>query len=63
MNNMFHHFVDLKIAAAGALVMAVNLTGFDVSLKILGSLIFIGYTIRRWYIMENKFKKDNQDEN
>ncbi len=60
MNN-FYHLLDLKLSIAGVLFLAVSLSQFDVGLKILGTLIFIGYNIRRWYLMEKNINKNKYD--
>ena len=57
MNNFFH-LLDLKLSIAGALFLAVSLSGLEIQLKIVGSVLFIGYNIRRWHLMEKKNKKD-----
>lgn len=58
MNNIFH-YLDLKISALAILIASITTSQLDVSIKIIGGLIFIGYTIHRWYLMvkEHKNKK------
>ncbi|GAB3708545.1 hypothetical protein GCM10028861_00280 [Flavobacterium koreense] len=62
MNNLFH-LLDLKLSIAGLAFLAVSVSSLDVSLKILGSILFIGFNIRRWYIMEKNHKQGNHDKN
>jgi len=48
--------LDLKIYGLNGLAMALNFTAIELGLKILLSLVVIGYTINKWYLM-NKNKK------
>lgn len=57
MNN-FLHLIDVKLSIIGACFIAINLTSTDVFLKIIGSLLFIGYTAHRWYLMIKENKKE-----
>ncbi|MGH2666054.1 hypothetical protein [Flavobacterium sp.] len=64
MHNLFH-LIDLKLSIFGALFLLINVSGMEISLKIIGSVLFIGYTARRWYLMERKvkeFKNKNEDD-
>lgn len=61
MSNM-HHLIDLKMSLAGIVFLAISFSGFELSLKIIGSIFFIGYTVRRWYLMEKNHKKGNHNE-
>lgn len=60
MNNFWtslYNFLDLKVSLAGIGFLAINITSTDVILKIIGSVLFIGYTIDRWYhLRKNKGK-------
>jgi hypothetical protein len=60
MNNI-HYLLDLKMSLAGIAFLAISFSGFEVSLKIIGSVLFISYTIRRWYILEKNHKKGNHE--
>jgi len=57
MNNFFH-LLDLKLSIAGLVYLVVSISEFDISLKILGSILFIGFNIRRWYLMEKNNNKN-----
>ncbi len=59
MNNIFHYF-DLKISALAILIASITATETDVTIKIFGGLIFIGYTARRWWLMEKEHKSKKQ---
>ena len=60
MNNV-HHLIDLKMSLAGLAFLAISFSGFEISLKIIGSIFFIGYTVRRWYLMEKNHKNGKND--
>ena len=50
---------DLKLYTINTLTMAVTLTNIEATLKILLLLASIGYTLQRWYIM-NEAKKNKK---
>jgi len=47
---------DLKVYALNVGALATSMTDIDVVLKIIATLVAIGYTLHKWYIMygENK---------
>lgn len=47
--------LDLKIYGLNGLVMALNFTAIELGLKIILTLVVIGYTLHKWYLM-NKNK-------
>ena len=47
---------DLKIYALNIGAVATSMTNIDVVLKIIATLIAIGYTLHKWYIMYGKNK-------
>lgn len=51
---------DLKIYLINAVTLAFNFTQIDLTLKILLTAVAIGYTLQKWYIMneERKLKKE-----
>jgi hypothetical protein len=53
---------DLKIYLLNAVALAFNFTQIDLTLKILLTAVAIGYTLQKWYIMneERKLKKQMQ---
>jgi len=50
---------DLKLYTLNTLTMAVTFTNIEATLKILLLLASIGYTLQRWYIM-NEAKKNKK---
>jgi len=51
---------DLKIYGLNTIAMAFNFTQIDLTLKLLLTAVAIGYTLQKWYIMneERKLKKE-----
>ena len=49
--------IDLKIYGLNGLATVVNFTAIELGLKILLSLVVIGYTINKWYLMNQKKNK------
>jgi hypothetical protein len=47
---------DIKIYALTAGAIATSMTDIDVVLKIIATLVAIGYTVHKWYIMYGKNK-------
>jgi|TARA_B100000780_G_scaffold271925_1_gene233386 hypothetical protein len=47
---------DLKIYALNIGAVATSMTNLDVALKIIATIIAIGYTLHKWYIMYGKNK-------
>ena len=51
--------LDLKIYGLNGFAMALNFTAIELGLKIILSLIVMGYTLQKWYLM-NKNKQNNE---
>lgn len=47
--------IDLKIYGLNGLAMALNFAEIEIGLKILLTIVVIGYTVQKWYLM-NKNK-------
>tara|TARA_B110000977_G_scaffold200383_1_gene290691 strand:+ start:2878 stop:3030 length:153 start_codon:yes stop_codon:yes gene_type:complete len=47
--------IDLKIYGLNGVAMALNFAQIEIGLKILLTIVVIGYTIQKWYLM-NKNK-------
>ena len=48
------NLTDLKIYALNASVLAINFTNIELGLKIILTIVAIGYTAHKWYLMVNK---------
>ena len=49
--------IDLKIYGLNGLAMALNFSAIEIGLKIVLSLIVMGYTLQKWWLM-NKNKHE-----
>tara|TARA_R100001510_G_C7655820_1_gene215236 strand:+ start:396 stop:569 length:174 start_codon:yes stop_codon:yes gene_type:complete len=47
---------DIKVYALTVGALATSMTDIDVVLKIIATLVAIGYTLHKWYIMHGKNK-------
>ena len=47
---------DIKVYALTVGALATSMTDIDVVLKIIATLVAIGYTLHKWYIMYGKNK-------
>ena len=47
---------DIKVYALNVGALATSMTDIDVVLKIIATLVAIGYTLHKWYIMYGKNK-------
>ena len=54
--------LDLKIYGLNGLAMALNFSSIEIGLKIILSLVVIGYTIHKWYIMSTKNKQEDTED-
>jgi len=56
---------DLKIYALNTTALAINFMQIDIMLKLLLTSVAIGYTLQKWYIMneERKIKKRIAEQN
>lgn len=59
MHNIFHHFIEFKLAIAGILFFIVTSGNLEIGLKIFGAVVYVGYLARRWYLMEKNKNKHN----
>jgi hypothetical protein len=50
---------DFKIYALNGLGMALNFSSVNLGLKLLLTLVVIGYTAQKWYLMNKN--KNNED--
>jgi len=49
--------LDLKIYGLNGLAMALNFSAIEIGLKIVLTLVVLGYTLQKWYLM-NKNKNE-----
>ena len=49
--------IDLKIYGLNGFALAINYSEVEIGLKILLTIVVMGYTIQKWYLM-NKRKNE-----
>tara|TARA_R110002050_G_scaffold45637_1_gene107865 strand:- start:1863 stop:2033 length:171 start_codon:yes stop_codon:yes gene_type:complete len=49
---------DLKIYGINTIAMAANFSEIDLVLKIVLTIVVIGYTLHKWYLMNKKNKNE-----
>lgn len=54
-----HNLFDLKTTIMGFIFFVFTSLNIEIALKIIGSILFIGYTIRRWWLLEKHNKNNN----
>lgn len=61
MNNInnLHNIIDLKMSLVGLTLWVFTSLDIEILFKIIGSILFIAYTLRRWFLMEKHNKNDN----
>jgi hypothetical protein len=56
MNNVH----DLRVLFVNSLLISFSFSNVELGLKILSLLLAIGYTARRWFLMEKNKKNDTE---
>jgi hypothetical protein len=51
------HLEDIKLWAINTALISLSFTNIETDLKIISLLLAIGYTCRRWYLMEKNKNK------
>ena len=59
---MRQYFLDSKLSFLTGTYFAITFTDIDSIMKVIVFLLTVGYTIRRWYIMEKKTKDTNYED-
>jgi hypothetical protein len=52
---------DLKIYGLNGIAMALNFSSAEVGLKLILTLVVIGYTMQKWYLMNRDKNNKNED--
>lgn len=45
------HFIDIKLSTFFGILVTFSIMNIDLSIKIFGGLLFIGYTAHRWFLL------------
>lgn len=51
------NLIDLKASLIFGTTMAISFSNMETGVRILALLLTIGYTIRRWYLLEKNKKE------
>lgn len=57
MKNNMYHLIDLKANMIFALFMAVSFSEVEITMKAVAFVLTVGYTARRWYLLEKNKKE------
>jgi hypothetical protein len=57
MKNNMHYILDLKVSMLFATYAVVSFSNIEIMMKIIVFLLTVGYTIRRWYLLEKNKKE------
>jgi hypothetical protein len=57
MNNVH----DIKVLIVNGFLISFSFSNVELGLKILSLLLAVGYTARRWWLMEKNKKNDNTE--
>ena len=49
--NKMMNLTDLKIYAINSIALAINFTNIELGLKIILTIVAIGYTLTKWWLM------------
>jgi hypothetical protein len=50
--------IDLKVSAFFGAFLTISQTDLDFSMTMIAFFLTVGYTARRWYLLETKNKED-----
>ena len=57
MKNNMYNLIDLKVSLLTGLFFCISFTDFEIVMKIVVFILTIGYTARRWYLLEKNKKE------
>jgi hypothetical protein len=49
--------IDLKVSAFFGAFLTISQTNIEFSMKVIAFVLTVGYTARRWYLLETKNKE------
>ena len=55
--NMHHYLFDLKVSLLTGFFVFVSFSDAEIVMKIIVFLLTVGYTVRRWYLLEKNKKE------
>lgn len=57
MKNNMYNLIDLKVSLLTGLFFFVAFADFEIVMKVIVFILTIGYTARRWYLLEKNKKE------
>ena len=54
---MYHSLIDLKVSLFAGFFILFSFSNTEIVMKIIVFLLTVGYTIRRWYLLEKNKKE------
>ena len=54
---MYHSLIDLKVSLFAGFFILFSFSNAEIVMKIIVFLLTVGYTIRRWYLLEKNKKE------
>ena len=58
---MKHYLLDFKLSILTGAYFALTATDLDYIMKIIVFILTVGYTIRRWHLLEKQIRKNNKN--
>jgi hypothetical protein len=55
--NMHHYLLDLKVSFVTGFFLFISFSDAEIVMKIIVFLLTVGYTVRRWYLLEKNKKE------
>lgn len=52
-----NHLIDLKVSLLSCLFLFLSFSNIEIIMKIIVFLLTVGYTVRRWYLLEKNKKE------
>jgi len=57
MKTKMHYMIDLKVSSLCGLFAVVSFSNIEIMMKVIVFILTVGYTIRRWYLLEKNKKE------
>ena len=54
---MHHYLLDLKVSFLTGFFLFISFSDAEIVMKIIVFLLTVGYTVRRWYLLEKNKKE------
>lgn len=54
---MHHYLIDLKVSLLTGFFLLISFTDIEIVMKVIVFILTVGYTLRRWYLLEKNNKE------